>query len=53
MPKLRARLSRSLSQVATMLGLRNEGFFVRYLHAETLDRAEAFHPASGGDPRAP
>jgi predicted O-methyltransferase YrrM len=45
MPKLRARLSRSLSQVATMLGLRNEGFFVRYLHAETIDRAAAFYPA--------
>jgi predicted O-methyltransferase YrrM len=45
MPKLRATLSRTLSQYATMLGLRDEGFFVRYLHAETIDRAEAFYPA--------
>lgn len=45
MPKLRATLSRTLSQTATMLGLREEGFFVRYLHAETIDRAAAFYPA--------
>lgn len=45
MPKLRARLSRSLSQYATLLGLRNEGFFVRYLYADTIDRAEPFYPA--------
>ncbi len=41
---LRGKVNKAIDKYGTLLGVKDTGFFVRYLHAGTLPRDQAFYP---------